>query len=90
MAVVKADGYGHGLLPCARAAIAGGATWLGTAALDEEARAARRRLSGASACCPGSPRRGERYPEVRADVDSRQRVLGRGRGGHRRPYPSDR
>jgi len=35
MAVVKADGYGHGLLPCARAAVAGGATWLGVAQLSE-------------------------------------------------------
>ena len=35
LAVVKADGYGHGLLPCARAAQRGGATWLGTAQLDE-------------------------------------------------------
>jgi alanine racemase len=35
MAVVKADGYGHGLLPSARAALAGGATWLGTAIIDE-------------------------------------------------------
>lgn len=35
MAVVSADGYGHGLLPCARAALAGGATWLGTATVDE-------------------------------------------------------
>jgi len=35
LAVVKADGYGHGLLPAARAALAGGATWLGTAVLDE-------------------------------------------------------
>ena len=35
MAVVKADAYGHGLLPCARAALAGGATWLGVAQLDE-------------------------------------------------------
>jgi alanine racemase len=35
MAVVKADGYGHGLLPSARAALAGGATWLGTATVDE-------------------------------------------------------
>ena len=35
MAVVKADGYGHGLLPSARAALAGGATWLGAALLDE-------------------------------------------------------
>jgi alanine racemase len=31
MAVVKADAYGHGLAPAARAALAGGATWLGTA-----------------------------------------------------------
>ncbi len=35
MAVVKADGYGHGLVPCARAALAGGAAWLGVANLDE-------------------------------------------------------
>lgn len=35
MAVVKADGYGHGLVPSARAALAGGATWLGTALLEE-------------------------------------------------------
>ncbi len=35
LAVVKADAYGHGLLPVARAAVAGGATWLGTALLDE-------------------------------------------------------
>jgi alanine racemase len=35
LAVVKADGYGHGLLPSARAALAGGATWLGTAVIDE-------------------------------------------------------
>ncbi|WP_051472241.1 alanine racemase [Patulibacter minatonensis] len=27
-AVVKADGYGHGAVPAARAAVAGGATWL--------------------------------------------------------------
>lgn len=31
MAVVKADGYGHGMLTAARAALAGGATWLGVA-----------------------------------------------------------
>src|SRR4051812_38801510 len=35
MAVVKADGYGHGMLPAARAALAGGATWLGVATLGE-------------------------------------------------------
>ena len=30
-AVVKADGYGHGAAECARAALAGGATWLAVA-----------------------------------------------------------
>ncbi|MGW2616125.1 alanine racemase [Streptomyces sp. NPDC001500] len=40
MAVVKADGYGHGALPCARAAVEAGATWLG-AATPEEALALR-------------------------------------------------
>jgi alanine racemase len=35
MAVVKADAYGHGALPCARAALAGGATWLGVTQLSE-------------------------------------------------------
>jgi len=35
MAVVKADGYGHGMLPVARAALQGGATWLGVAAQAE-------------------------------------------------------
>jgi len=35
MGVVKADGYGHGMIPAARALIAGGATWLGTALIGE-------------------------------------------------------
>jgi alanine racemase len=35
MAVVKADGYGHGAIPCARAAVEAGATWLGTATPQE-------------------------------------------------------
>ena len=35
MAVVKADGYGHGLLESAHAAVAGGAAWLGCAFLEE-------------------------------------------------------
>jgi len=36
-AVVKADGYGHGAAWCARAAIAGGATWLAVATAEEAA-----------------------------------------------------
>ncbi|MBG0563304.1 alanine racemase [Actinoplanes aureus] len=35
LVAVKADGYGHGMVPSARAALAGGATWLGVATLDE-------------------------------------------------------
>ncbi|MGI8698542.1 MAG: alanine racemase, partial [Mycobacteriales bacterium] len=35
LAVVKADGYGHGMVPVARAALAGGADWLGVAFLTE-------------------------------------------------------
>lgn len=35
MAVVKADGYGHGALAVARAATQAGASWCGTARLDE-------------------------------------------------------
>jgi len=69
LAVVKADGYGHGLLPSARAAVAGGATWLGTALLDE---ALALRAAGITA-----PRvlawllgPGERLADgIRADVD---------------------
>lgn len=35
MVVVKADAYGHGAVPVARAALAGGASWLGVADLAE-------------------------------------------------------
>jgi len=35
MVVVKADGYGHGMVPVARAAREAGADWLGVATLDE-------------------------------------------------------
>jgi alanine racemase len=38
MAVVKADGYGHGMIPAARAAVRGGASWLGVCTLDEALR----------------------------------------------------
>ncbi|MGI9017846.1 MAG: alanine racemase [Euzebya sp.] len=35
MAVVKADGYGHGAVPVALAALQGGAAWLGVAMVEE-------------------------------------------------------
>ena len=47
MAVVKADGYGHGMIPAAHAAVAGGAQWLG--------RGARARGAGAAAGRPHDP-----------------------------------
>jgi len=37
LAVVKADGYGHGAVPMARAALDAGATWLGVALVEEGA-----------------------------------------------------
>jgi alanine racemase len=68
MAVVKADGYGHGMLPSARAALAGGATWLGVCTIGE---ATALRASGITApilawlWAPGAPLDGA----VAADVD---------------------
>ncbi|MGQ4553601.1 alanine racemase [Dermabacteraceae bacterium CCM 9519] len=38
MAVVKADAYGHGLVRAAKAALAGGATWLGVAHIESALR----------------------------------------------------
>ncbi|MCW1250117.1 alanine racemase [Acaricomes phytoseiuli] len=35
MTVVKADGYGHGMIPVARAAVEAGSAWLGTAHIQE-------------------------------------------------------
>lgn len=46
-AVVKADGYGHGAVPVARAALAGGARWLAVALVEEG-----RRLRGAGVDAP--------------------------------------
>jgi alanine racemase len=47
-AVVKADGYGHGMVACARAALRGGATWLAVATA-LEARALRAGLGDGDA-----------------------------------------
>lgn len=68
MAVVKADAYGHGMVPCARAALSAGATWLGTA-VPEEALALRAAGVGGRLLCwlwvPGGPFR----QALEADVD---------------------
>ncbi|MEV0961073.1 alanine racemase [Streptomyces sp. NPDC049910] len=68
MAVVKSDAYGHGMVPCARAALAAGAEWLGTAT-PEEALALRAAGIGGRVMCwlwtPGGPWR----EAVEADLD---------------------
>lgn len=68
MAVVKADGYGHGLVPSAQAALAGGADWLGVAFIEE---ALALRAAGVDAkmlCWLAAP--GEQLSKaVLADVD---------------------
>ncbi|HVT00239.1 MAG TPA: alanine racemase [Solirubrobacterales bacterium] len=51
-AVVKADGYGHGAVDCARAALDGGATALAVATAGEAAELARAGLAGAQRCGP--------------------------------------
>ncbi|MGT2426278.1 alanine racemase [Amnibacterium kyonggiense] len=50
MAVVKADGFGAGATTAARAALAAGATWLGTATLDEAAALRRAGLAAPLLC----------------------------------------
>lgn len=68
MAVVKSDAYGHGAVPCARAAIEAGATWLGTAT-PQEALALRAAGIGGRVMCwlwtPGGPWR----EAIEADID---------------------
>lgn len=68
MAVVKSDAYGHGAVPCARAAVEAGATWLGTAT-PQEALALRAAGIGGRIMCwlwtPGGPWR----EAIEADID---------------------
>lgn len=68
MAVVKSDAYGHGAVPCARAALDAGATWLGTATPEEALALREAGLRGRIMCwlwTPGGPWRAA----VEADVD---------------------
>lgn len=68
MTVVKADGYGHGAEPVARAALEAGATWLGVASVDE---ALRLRAAGITArlVCWLHVLRQDFSQAVTADVD---------------------
>ncbi|MEV6952790.1 alanine racemase [Streptomyces sp. NPDC051183] len=68
MAVVKADAYGHGAVPCARAALEAGATWLGTATPEEALALRAAGIQGRVMCwlwTPGGPWR----EAVEADLD---------------------
>ncbi|WNO72870.1 alanine racemase [Streptomyces sp. AM8-1-1] len=68
MAVVKSDAYGHGMVPCARAAQAAGATWLGTATPQEALTLRAAGIQGRVMCwlwTPGDPWR----EGIEADLD---------------------
>ena len=68
MTVVKADGYGHGMVPAARAAREGGAEWLGVATIDEALALRDAGDTGRVLCWLGVP--GEDYAAaIAADVD---------------------
>ncbi|MFD4408979.1 alanine racemase [Streptomyces sp. NPDC058251] len=68
MAVVKSDAYGHGAVPCARAARQAGATWLGTATPEEALALRAAGLDGRIMCwlwTPGGPWK----QAIEADLD---------------------
>jgi alanine racemase len=68
MTVVKADGYGHGLVPAARAAREAGAEWLGVATIEEALELREAGDQGRVLCWLGVP--GENYAAaIAADVD---------------------
>lgn len=90
MAVVKADAYGHGLVPVARTAVEAGAQWLGVALLEE---ALELRRSGMSAPIlswlvpPGSDYASALHANIDLAVPSTaiyEEILSAGRGANKR------
>ncbi len=68
MAVVKADAYGHGMVPCAVAALEAGADWLGVAQVSEALRLRAAGITAPVLCMMAIP--GEPYEEaVKARID---------------------
>jgi len=68
MAVVKSDGYGHGMVPTAVAAIAGGASWLGVVQIADALALRAAGITVPVLCLLGAP--GARHAEaVAADID---------------------
>lgn len=68
-AVVKADGYGHGALQSARAALAGGASWLAVADAREACELREAGLRGARILVMGALSRVELEEALAADAD---------------------
>lgn len=68
IAVVKADGYGHGMVPVAKAALAAGATACGVTSLDEAYALRRSGVQGRIVSWL-NPRDADFHWAVRADVD---------------------
>ncbi len=68
MAVVKADGYGHGMIPAAHAAVAGGAQWLGVVHEHEALALRRAGLTTRVLCLLGAPGAAHESA-IRDDVD---------------------
>lgn len=68
MAVVKADGYGHGMLPVARTVLAAGADWLGVATPDEALDLRRAGIDAPVLCWLSAPGE-DAVPLVEAGVD---------------------
>ena len=83
MAVVKSDGYGHGMVPTAGAAIAGGASWLGVVQIADALALRAAGITVPVLCLLGAP--DARHGEA---VAAGHRPDGRhGRGGRRRSPP---
>jgi alanine racemase len=68
MAVVKADGYGHGMIPAAQAAVAGGASWLGVLHIADALALRGAGIAARVVCLNGIPD-APHEDAIRADVD---------------------
>jgi len=68
MAVVKADGYGHGMIPVARAAVAGGADWLGVVQIGDAVALRQAGLTAPVLCLLAAPDAAHEEA-IRAGVD---------------------
>ena len=80
MTVVKADGYGHGIVESGRAARAGGATWLGVATVNEALELRAAGDTGRLLCwltLPADVEDGSLARAIAADVDITAYTVGR-------------